>query len=294
MDASFSEATFGNHINFNGATFGGVARFSKSIFGKGDDYYFFNYLLPTFRGTTFGSDAYFDEANFGRDINFNETIFGGRTSFNNAIFYGNAAFKGATFRGFTDFVGGKFNRNVNFEKATFKDANLNEAMFNGYFFGWNYIKNALKCEEVTYLRLIKNFKDHGQFNEADQCYYQYRFQHMSGPIDWLGWISCGFGVRLDHVIGCSIFIVFIFAVIYLRTKCIYKLNNSTRALKPKQEQKLSVYDAFFFSALVFFTLHPPHDWEYSRISRYWVLFEDILGGALIALFIVVLGNIMIR
>jgi hypothetical protein len=57
---------------------------------------------------------------------------------------------------------------------------------------------------------------------------------------------------------------------------------------------VSLNDALYFSALVFFTLHPPHDWEYSKRWRYVVLFEDILGGVFITLFIVTLGNVMIR
>lgn len=142
--------------------------------------------------------------------------------------------------------------------------------------------------------MIKNFKDLGQFNEADQCYYKYRFQYMSGPLDLFGWTSCGFGVRLDHVIGWSIVIILAFALLYWKTKSIYRLKNSQRALEPEENLNLSFLDALFYSTLVFFTLHPPHDWEYSRNWRYFVLVEDVFGGALMALFIVILVNIIIR
>ena len=189
----------------------------------------------------------------------------------------------------------KFNDGVTFQNATFKEIIvLSSTETVGIFNGWNSIKNNISCDETTYLNLIKNFKDHGLFNDADQCYFKYRCEYISSPLDWFGWITCGFGVRLDFIIGWSIIIIISFAILYWNTNSVYKLTNSRRALKFQRFRNLSFNDALFFSSLVFFTLHPPPDWEYSGNWRYWVLLEDILGGAFIALFIVVLGNLVIR
>lgn len=217
--------------------------------------------------------------------------------------------------------------------------------------GWEEIKNALDCDEASYLVLVKNFREHGQFKEADDCYYIYRYINMNSLSDFLSWISCGFGVRPLYTVYLSFIFIILFGFFYWIGNGIYKLSvphqlqedipgkcrrwnlhliwislivyikqlvkylndmprrflNFLRASRPRDiskipdrlwhksfEAHLSLNDSLYFSALVFFTLHPPHGWEYSRRWRYVVLLEDILGGIFITLFIVTLSNIMIR
>lgn len=357
--AKFSESTF-NNAHFNGAEFlGGLfgaadfggATFIEAYFGKSTfNYADFNgatFDYADFNGATFGS-ANFYEATF-NNSDFSFTTFIGPADFQRAIFIYYADFFGAKFNSIARFWGSTFNDDCDFDRATFNDAEFNGVTFKGYLFGWDDIETNIDCDEETYLRLIRNLKDHGQFNEADDCYYIYRYRNMNSLSDVLGWISCGFGVRPMYAIYFSIILIFLFGSVYWIGNGIYKLANQhqkstadkgrmwspssiwnslfsvmrerandlkympNRILRYFESLRIenilemfskfwhksfttniSFKDALYFSALVFFTLHPPHDWEYSKRWRYVVLLEDILGGVFMTLFIVTLGNIIIR
>jgi len=56
---------------------------------------------------------------------------------------------------------------------------------------------------------------------------------------------------------------------------------------------VSFKDSLYFSSLVFVS-QPPHDWRPKEGWKYAVMIEDILGWLLLALFLVTLGNVMIR
>ena len=56
---------------------------------------------------------------------------------------------------------------------------------------------------------------------------------------------------------------------------------------------LSLKDALYFSTMVFISM-PPHDWQPKEGWKYWVVLEGVLGWLLLALFLVILGNVMIR
>ena len=56
---------------------------------------------------------------------------------------------------------------------------------------------------------------------------------------------------------------------------------------------LSFKDTLYFSTMVFVS-QPPHDWRPKEGWKYAVMLEDVLGWLLLALFLVTLGNVMIR
>jgi hypothetical protein len=56
---------------------------------------------------------------------------------------------------------------------------------------------------------------------------------------------------------------------------------------------VSLKDALYFSIMVFVS-QPPHDWRPKEGWKYAVMLEDVLGWLLLALFLVTLGNVMIR
>jgi len=71
--------------------------------------------------------------------------------------------------------------------------------------------------------LTRNFRNLEQFEDEDDCYYQYRKEKQARNtkaiprlLDRLVWLSCGYGVRPDYTVAWSFSIIIIFgAVFYL-------------------------------------------------------------------------------
>ena len=66
-----------------------------------------------------------------------------------------------------------------------------------------------------------------------------------------------------------------------------------RILNASFVTEISFKDALYFSTMVFVSM-PPHDWRPKEGWKYAVMLEDVLGWLLLALFLVTLGNVMIR
>jgi hypothetical protein len=68
--------------------------------------------------------------------------------------------------------------------------------------------------------LIQSFRSSDQFDDADNCYYEYRLlqrdQNSGLPkvLDYVAWMSCGFGVKPFNTIIFTMFIFFLFSSIY--------------------------------------------------------------------------------
>ncbi len=385
-DVDLSNTLFNDTTDFRGSTFnGGDAKFAGCQFSSDADFSGsqFNEYTANFVGIQFNSDAMFYASRFTNTVTFFGSQFNGGAEFGSSQFNDEAnfvytqfnsyaEFSGSQFNGVTDFDGSQFNDSTYFDGSQFDSyTHFKFSQFNSYtyfdgsqfnstadftgsqfkdrFIGWDNIRDALTCDEATYLGLIKNFKEHGQFDDADDCYYTYRYRNMNTLPDFIGCISCGFGVRPMYSVYLSIIFIVLFGLVYWMGDAIYKLSapaqehalskNKTwslsiiwgllvidikeiiiwfkyipkrvleylRTLRPRSISKMlydlchksfttsvSLRDALYFSALVFFTLHPPHDWEYSEHWRYIILLEDVLGGIFITLFIVTLGNIIIR
>ena len=82
----------------------------------------------------------------------------------NAQFEGVADFKGARIKGEIDFRDAQFNKNFD----------LRGARFTHFVVSWSSIKNRLVYDGPVFLALINSFKISEQFEDADDCYYQYR------------------------------------------------------------------------------------------------------------------------
>ena len=133
------------------------------------------------------------------------------------------------------------------------------------FLGWDNIKNSLTCDEATYLDLINNFKDHGQFDDADDCYYLYRLEKMSQSNgyeffwDMLSFITCGYGVRWINTLVFSILILFSFGVFFSRD-CSWDL---------KEALNISIAVLLFL----------PLEWRPSKRAAYTNLIEKQIYAA---------------
>ena len=156
-----------------------------------------------------------------------------------------------------------------------------------------------------YISLINNFRNLGQFEDYDNCIYQYgryRLAHensiWSYLIDSLSWITCGFGVRPHFAIGWAILLIISFGYIYYSLGVLQKDRRAQSAFqfrKYGQKMRTSTFrEALYFSTMVFtlslpaLGLRPVEKW------RYAVMVEDILGWIIMTLFVVTLGHVMIR
>ena len=56
---------------------------------------------------------------------------------------------------------------------------LAKADINRLIVSWSQIRDILSFDTAAYLSLIKNYKDLGQSNDANECYYEYRYLNQA-------------------------------------------------------------------------------------------------------------------
>jgi len=299
-DSSFYECNFTQEANFNRAKFVEDCYFEGSQFGK----------YANFGAAQFLKDASFYQAVFKWRSSFSDALFSRMTYFDRALFMKSAEFEGAQFNRYANFDGAEFNEEANFDSVEFGELSyfkgarfggqltLNHTQFSAIQIDWDAIKGRLAYNEAVYLALIKNFENLGYFMEADNCYFQYRVEKhiretsiQNNFIDVLAWITCGYGVRPIYSIAFSLIIVVIFGIAFWFGKAIPRMKNPSI---PGHESALfSILDAIYDSAVIFI-IHPPPEWRPRGRWKYVMLIEDISGFLLMALFLVVLGKVMIR
>jgi len=199
QNVSFLETQFGGHATFLNAQFGGNA---------------------TFAATRFDSDVVFRSSRFLSGCTFGLSSFGGLADFADVEFKKTAFFGGVKFADLAYFVNARFDKGLILEDArlysmqldnvTFGEGariNLNGTDFTKFVVRWNVIKGRMVYNGAAYLALVKNYKSLEWFDDADDCYYQYRKigQDMQ-PWGWarfsdiISWLSCGYGVRVSYTI----------------------------------------------------------------------------------------------
>jgi uncharacterized protein YjbI with pentapeptide repeats len=290
LDANFAGDAFFDHANFTGdaffnhANFTGDARFRDANFARSA-----NFNLANFAG-----DADFSEANFARSAKFRYANFAGDARFGDAKFTGVADFGDANFTGDAIFFPTEFDK-AYFRGTTFTNVSLNETDYNQMNVEWSTLKDALIFDGPTYIKLIKNFREMEQFEDADAAYYQYRQlsqknKEWSFPklMDVVAGVSCGYGVKPGYPLIWGFILIIVFALVY-------KLGNGIKRLKLKEngDNRVSFWDAFYFSLVTFSTVGYG-DWYPEDRYRKFVMIEGVLGWLLLALFIVTLANVMIR
>lgn len=328
-DAKFERSLFAESANFSRSLFGGTASFSSAAFSGTASFIDVEFCgLSQFSAVRFRGDAVFDQAKFDDDASFNSTYFEGKALFKAALFSEDARFMGSRFMDAADLSGSEFRKNLILESARIYTMRLLNAIFTAgshvYLHRsdfselevqWASIKNRLIYDGAVYLSLIKNFKNMEWFEDADDCYYQYRrksqaekklitWQRGMPEINWsklldaLAWISCGYGVRPKYTIFLSILLIFFFAGLFWTGDSIMVEHiNSTAAgehlAQDDQIHSLSFADHLYFSAMIF-TAKTLVKWYPAGVYRYLATAETILGWLLMALFLVTLGRTMIR
>jgi hypothetical protein len=254
-NVNFSNLLFEKPIKFERNTFRGHADFIRATFSDDACFYHTNFRGDVnFRKATFSGEAKFQLARFGGDANFT-----GHAGFREATFRGHARFFGATFSGEANFRFANFDSYAEFREATFSDkADFHEATFSkdalfedAYFekeldltftkykrlfirwkniskprHNWELLENwnkscIIQYRDTTYLSLIENLKSLGFFDDADNCYYDYRIERrktLPNPIykffDWLLFLFYGYGVRPLRPLAGLVFLIIAFGLLY--------------------------------------------------------------------------------
>jgi hypothetical protein len=311
----------------HGTYFDGEVDFQDSRF-NGESYLMNNRFNKTifFSNATFNKNIHFDASQFNGYADFFIVTFKENAMFPNVLFNDNVSFQGAHFLENANFGGSKFKGAANFSQAEFKsvldlrnasfdrELNFNDVYFSNLIVNWNSIKDSLVSGSFTYQGLIKNFKDRGQYEDARNCYYQYRLYQMNSRrsidlyyiYDYLAWLSCGYGVRPDFVGFWSILLVMICASAFFLgdgihsskapqlKKCLGQISRHPQPrikFRKMAHKKRSKKEAFYFSLLVFFHSPGREDFRVSGNYRYLVVIEDLFGWFLQGIFFIVLLNV---
>ncbi len=320
---SFWRSVFHGEVSFANSEFRGTANFIRVKF---DD-------NAIFMGARFYSDATFSGSIFSKAAVFGLTTFEGFSDFSNAVFDSVAFFGLAKLEDNTRFVNTTFNSDLiltssriytmQMENATFSANSkvaLNEADFTRVIARWSSLKDHLVYDSAAYLALVKNYKNLEWRDDADDCYYQYRRITQSMEpwglaklIDVISWLSCGYGVRPSYTIFWSMFLIFIFGILFWAGNGVREIeweylsdepvDSDTKQEEPDSEEKeemeeapkerLSFADALYFSAMSFTAQSPPSLYPVG-IYKHIGMIEGILGWFLLGLFVVVLSGMLIR
>ena len=297
--ADFWSANFTGVANFLGADFAGGANFMNANFAGDAEFIFADFAGGAdFTCADFAGGANFMYADFAGDAHFMYANFSGHSTFYDADFSGDAKFESANFTDYASFDSTEFNK-VSFTGTSFTNVSLNESDFNQMKVKWSTLKDVLVFDGPPYIKLIKNFREMEQFEDADAAYYQYRQLSQANKkwsfsklMDVVAGASCGYGVKPERALMLSFVLIMVFTFVYW-------LGDGIRRLKENNGDKNRVsrwaafYNAFYFSVVTFTTVGYG-DWYPEDRYRIVVMIEGVLGWLLLALFIVTLANVMIR
>lgn len=297
MNVSFLETQFGGHTTFLDARFQGNAAFAATRFAGS----------VVFRGSSFFSGSTFGLSSFG-----------GLADFTNVYFNRTAYFGGVRFTDLAYFINSRFDRDLNMEDSrlynmrldnvSFQESseiNLNNSDFTKLEVRWGVIKERLVYNGAAYLALVKNYKSLEWFDDADNCYYQYRrIGQEQAPWGWgkisdlISWLSCGYGVRVSYTAFWCLFTILFFGVVFWAGKGMNKFEIEGMELpgdpRLKPTTRVSFTDALYFSIAMFTTSQAPVNTYPVGVYRHLAMAEGILGWFFLGLFVVVLSGVLIR
>ncbi len=156
------------------------------------------------------------------------------------------------------------------------------------------VTKYIEAEEI-YLTLKKSFGNKGLSKEEGFFFYrEMTTKRMQCPLfSWarLGFkladISCGYGEKVGRILGFSVFVIFVNALIYAFAgfgggDTIYKINMSTGFMDIIETFLMSMY----YSTVTFTTLGYGDYSPISAISRLFAGVEAFTGAFLVALFVI--------
>lgn len=302
-DAIFEHAQFDGKSLFTGSEFDNSSLFQFTDFGDFSDFLGAKFEgKPDFHNSIFHETAFFRDTLFKNEVNFENVEFVNSANFRLSQIE-IARFSGAKFNGSADFSQAQFNILADFIGTQFiKDLYLDDVKFSKLLISWDSIKDKLEFNGPTYLLLIKNFKDMEQFEDADNCYYQYRDEERQDrPLGWakvfdyLALISCGYGVHWQNTMLTGLGVMTFFGIYFSLKGGLLKSKGA------ESFQKLE--ESLFFSLTLL--LSAPTDWyvnifgseNYKDIvtsNKYSIFLERVIGWSLLILLVNTLSRVMIR
>jgi hypothetical protein len=194
------------------------------------------------------------------------------------------------------------------DNATFSDEsriNLKDADFGRFVVRWDILKDRLIFDGAAYQALVRNYKNLEWFDDADDCYYQYRrITQDQEPWGWIkfldiiAWLSCGYGVRVSYSIFWCIFTILFFGAVFWAGNGMRRFEFTGLEVPHNPEkikdQRVSMIDAFYFSTAMFTTSQAPVNTYPVGFYKHLAMVEGILGWFFLGLFVVVLSGVLIR
>jgi hypothetical protein len=300
----FYGSQFNSYCTFANARLEGNADFHGTKFSNGLGFFRTQFLgQANFARSRFIADCIFSQAHFNETAGFSNANFDGPVFFNDTVFRSDANFENTQFQAPTDLSYAVFNGDLKLNStkivrmvldgSNFSEASrlyLAKADINRLIVSWSQIRGILSFDTAAYLSLIKNYKDLGQSNDANECYYEYRYLNQARKpigfskfLDTVAWLTCGYGVRPHYALFCGMVVILIFSLIYWTGRGVEGFHDI-------HGHQLMV--ASFFYSTIAFTANSkglPLRGRY----KYLGIAEGIVGWLLMALFLVTLGRLII-
>ena len=340
-EVSFASSQFNEEAKFIASIFHRDVEFDSVQFSKLASFRYAEFLGGvSFDSAQLAGNAHFGDAQFNGDAIFAATEFGNNVLFRSSQFRGNIIFGLASFEGLADFSGTRFKEvaffggtrfldsayfidavfekdlildgariySMQLDNATFGDGvmiNLKDADFDRFVVRWNILKDRLVFNGATYQALVKNYKNLEWFDDADDCYYQYRrITQDQEPWGWIkfidiiAWLSCGYGVRVSYSVFWCIFTILFFGAVFWAGNGMrrFEFTGLEVPIVPEKikDQRVSMIDAFYFSTAMFTTSQAPVNTYPVGFYKHLAMIEGILGWFFLGLFVVVLSGVLIR
>jgi hypothetical protein len=314
--ANFESTNFSKDVDFTSSQFNTFLSFVGGRIEKNADFHaskftdVITFINSSFLGDTNFNRCHFYEESVFRRVYFNHTAnfmsarFDGPSFFDGARFHDNASFDSVQFFGSSDFTNATFDRLIRMNSTKISTMSFDGATFNAksklflakadiirLMVKWSDIHNILFYDTSAYLSLVKNYRDMGT-SDADDCYYQFR--RITQDLRSWGWakildimaeITCGYGVRADRPVICSLFLV-------IACTLVLWAGNGLRSSIHK-DKRTSLQDALYYCLAVFFTIPLP-DLKPAGLYRYVPVTLRAIAWTLFALLIATLGKVMIK
>jgi hypothetical protein len=272
-DAIFEISHFVD-ADFSGATFSGYAGFKKTQFSK---------KMVEGRDIDQEGKANFKDSQFSQGANFSDSRFCVSTNFSGSKFIGDAIFDGAI-----------FNQNLSLNRTRYEKLYIRWKSIAIPKSQWRFLENGhmgsqLDYNDAAYLLLIENFKNLGFFEDADNCYYNYRIERrrelptLYKPIDWILMALYGYGVKPLRPLVWLI-ILLVVSVLIHSASLFGNVGDSSWAVL---NTSLTV---FFSGTTLIEDPNHPATW-----MLYWVFtIEKLLASLFFGLFLISVGRTIIR
>ncbi len=295
----FERISLLNHGLFNMAIFNGKAIF-RDIFIAG---------ISFFKTSSFLSQVNFNNVTFQDQVSFAGTIFKEDIGISRSSFKSSLDISNSTIHGILSLSDSRFSKNLDFTNTSAKDIIINQPIisktskifidrlnltnFNTH---WKNIDDHVDYNKDPYLSIMSIYNKQEWFEDYDECYYDYKYEHMIAE-PWgiqkikiiSSWILCGFGKRVSHILLWSLLIILMCSIIFW-------LGNG---LEPTQQsynhrrKRTTFFDALYFSSILF-VAQAPSEFRPIERYRYLVIIEGILGWVLLGVLVAVLIGILTR